>query len=57
MLVAPPPLKDMALPPPPKVYNLDASRLIYEGGVALGGGHDDVFKDDVVHLLWSACSL
>lgn len=57
MLVAPPPLKAMAPPPPPLVYNLDASRLIYEGGMATGGGHDDIFKDDVVHLLWSACSI
>jgi len=33
--------------------NLDASRLIYEGATATGGGHDDIFKDDVVHLIWA----
>lgn len=50
MLNAPP-----ALPDDP-VLNIDGSRLIYEGPVATGGGHDDVFKDDVVHLIWAALS-
>ncbi|MEO7714788.1 MAG: hypothetical protein ABIY70_01180 [Capsulimonas sp.] len=36
-----------------KSLNLDASRLIYEGDPKLGGGHDDIFKDDVVHLMWA----
>ena len=54
MLVRPPNLASMAPPSNPYVVNLDASRLIYEGGIALGGGHDDIFKDDVVNLMWSA---
>jgi len=33
--------------------NIDASRLIYEGPPMSGGGHDDLYKDDVVHLLWA----
>lgn len=33
--------------------NLDASRLIYKGSPAAGGGHDDIYKDDVIHLLWA----
>ncbi len=33
--------------------SLDASRLIYYGPPAAGGGHDDIFKDDVIHLLWA----
>jgi pimeloyl-ACP methyl ester carboxylesterase len=34
------------------IINVDASRLIYEGPPASGGGHADIYKDDVVHLLW-----
>lgn len=33
--------------------NLDASQIVYEGSVGSGGGHGDIFKDDVVHLLWA----
>lgn len=39
------------------ILNIDASRMIYEGSVAAGGGHDDIFKDEVVHLLWSVLKL
>lgn len=42
---------------PPYVFNLDASRIVYDGGIALGGGHDDIFKDDVVNLFWAAVEL
>ncbi len=42
------------LPPGTHEANLDASRLCYEGPPAAGGGHDDLFKDDVVNLIWSA---
>lgn len=38
--------------PPSNIMNIDASRLIYEGPPASGGGHDDIFKDDVVALIW-----
>ena len=41
----------------PLVLNLDGSRIIFEGGIALGGGHGDIFKDDVVHLVWSVTTL
>jgi len=54
MLVRPPDIEKMAPPATPYVVNLDASRIVYQGGVALGGGHDDIFKDDVVNLIWSA---
>jgi hypothetical protein len=37
----------------PRILNLDASRLIYQGAAAAGGGHTDIFKDDVVHLIWA----
>lgn len=37
----------------PAAINVDASRIIYEGSKLMGGGHDDLFKDDVVQLLWS----
>lgn len=38
----------------PTVTNIDASKMIYEGPVAAGGGHTDIYKDDVVYLLWAA---
>ncbi len=41
----------------PWIVNLDASRFIYEGAVATGGGHDDIFKDDLIHLLWGVIHL
>lgn len=50
MVVRPPDL------PPPVVLpavNLDSSRLISKGPVASGGGHDDIFKDDVVNIVWA----
>lgn len=50
MVNAPPPEIAAASGP---VLNIDASRLIYEGAVATGGGHDDIFKDDVIHLIWA----
>lgn len=54
MLVQPPDLGGLGAPSVPCTLNLDASRLIYEGAVATGGGHDDIFKDDVVNLIWAA---
>jgi hypothetical protein len=54
MLVHPPDLGTLGAPRTPCTLNLDASRLIYEGPVAVGGGHDDIFKDDVVNLIWAA---
>lgn len=54
MLVDPPRLN---LPPGQNIVNLDASRIVHEGAVASGGGHDDIFKDDLLHLLWSVCDL
>jgi pimeloyl-ACP methyl ester carboxylesterase len=54
MLVRPPALGSIGAPQAPCTLNLDASRLIYEGSVAVGGGHDDIFKDDVVNLIWAA---
>ncbi len=41
----------------PYALNLDASRLIYAGDAAAGGGHDDVYKDDVIHMLWAITQL
>jgi hypothetical protein len=41
----------------PWSVNLDASRLIYAGSVVTGGGHGDIFKDDVVHLAWAVTLL
>ena len=32
---------------------IDASRMIYEGAQGSGGGHSDIYKDDVTHLLWA----
>lgn len=37
--------------------NLDASRVIFEGPISSGGGHDDIFKDEVIHLLWAVTTL
>jgi hypothetical protein len=39
------------------IVNLDASRFIYEGSVATGGGHGDIFKDDLIHLAWAVTLL
>jgi hypothetical protein len=35
------------------VWNLDASRIIFNGPASSGGGHDDLFKDDVVNIVWT----
>jgi len=50
----------MLLEPPDSVtksaatfLNIDASRNIFQGRTAVGGGHDDIFKDDVINLIWS----
>ncbi len=48
LLVQPPTI----IAPESNLMNIDASHLIYEGAVASGGGHDDIFKDDVVALIW-----
>jgi hypothetical protein len=56
MVVRAPDLKSLALQPAagdPYLLNIDASRLCYAGSPAAGGGHDDVFKDDVVNLIWA----
>jgi hypothetical protein len=53
MLVHPPTLAPPSPAGRPRILNIDASRLIYEGPVALGGGHGDIFKDDVLHLIWA----
>lgn len=59
MLVRPPDLNAMLRHQPPYeaeplAVNLDASRLIYAGSPITGGGHGDIFKDDVVNLIWAA---
>jgi hypothetical protein len=35
------------------ILNLDASRMVYEGPVVSGGAHTDIYKDDVINLLWA----
>lgn len=35
------------------ILNLDASRIVFDGPVAGGGGHSDIYKDDVMHLCWA----
>lgn len=42
---------------PPWIVNLDASRMIYDGSVAAGGGHGDIFKNDVVLLAWAVTEI
>ncbi len=37
----------------PSLLNADASRIIYDGPPLTNGGHDDIFKDDVVNLMWA----
>jgi hypothetical protein len=37
--------------------NMEGSRLVYLGKAAMGGGHGDIFKDDVVHLAWAATQI
>jgi hypothetical protein len=56
-LVQPPDLAQHLTGEPPYVLNLDASRLIFAGSVAAGGGHDDIYKDDVIHMLWAITTL
>lgn len=55
-LTAPPTLDPPPIPQPPvgncKV-NLDASRFEYQGPPTAGGAHSDIFKDDLVCLLWT----
>jgi len=53
MLVCPPPLHGTPRKPC-RMINVDGSRLMYAGAAALGGGHGDIDKDDVMHVLWSA---
>jgi hypothetical protein len=55
MLVVPPQLGRPGKPP--KGLNVDASRLVYDGPPAVGGGHGDIYKDDVIHVLWAAMQL
>ena len=35
------------------IFNIDASKMIYEGPPLSGGGHTDIYKDDVILLLWA----
>lgn len=58
-LVRPPDFGPNLFPVPgvPRVLNVDASRLIYAGPPAAGGGHDDIFKDDVLYLTWAVALL
>jgi hypothetical protein len=48
------PIKDLA---EGRVINLDVSRLCYQGSPLTGGGHDDIFKDDIVNLCWAVMAL
>lgn len=60
MLVEPPPLGPIveALPMTERqVLNLDMSRVVYEGPIPLGGGHTDIYKDDVINLVWAVSTL
>jgi hypothetical protein len=41
----------------PAQLNLDCSRIVYEGPVATGGGHSDIYKDDIVNLLWAVTQI
>ncbi len=41
----------------PWVMNMEGSRLVYLGNAAMGGGHGDIFKDDIVHLAWAATQI
>jgi pimeloyl-ACP methyl ester carboxylesterase len=61
-LTEPPPLSHLleghkTVDPRVWLLNLDASRMIYEGPVLAGGGHGDIFKPDVLHLIWAVTRL
>ncbi len=51
-----PPLSTVPSHITPKYYDLDTSRLIFNGPILTGGGHDDIFKSDIIHLLYAACT-
>ena len=53
MLAHTPDLKKLLRQTHPFLVNLDASRMIFDGPVASGGGHSDIFKDDIIHLCWA----
>jgi len=36
-----------------RIMNIDGSRLIFEGPIIPQGSHNDIFKDEVVQLLWA----
>ncbi len=57
MLVLPPPLRPSTQAHGCRMLNIDASRLMYAGSPILGGGHGDIDKDDVMHVLWSAMNV
>lgn len=60
MLVEPPPLGEIVRELPAsdrQALNLDMSRIVYEGPIPLGGGHADVYKDDVINLVWAVSRL
>ena len=39
------------------VLNLDASHIEFEGPTLSGGAHTDIYRDDLVNLLWSVVRL
>lgn len=60
MLVEPPPLGEIVSELPAsdrQALNLDMSRIVYEGPIPLGGGHTDIYKDDVINLVWAVTRL
>jgi hypothetical protein len=36
-----------------KIVNIDGSRLVFDGPIIPQGSHNDIFKDEVVQLLWA----
>ena len=36
-----------------KIVNWDASLIINEGPAISGGAHSDIFKDEVIYLIWA----
>ena len=37
----------------PRIISLDLSRICCDGPPVSGGGHGDIFKDDVLHVVWA----
>ena len=38
--------------PNPILFNVDASLIISKGSIMAGGAHNDIFKDEVMNILW-----